>query len=115
MRILAPPGLADFDLDPTPSLVDQRADVPDQVVELEVEPTAVGVVRLDGVSRTSEQPPQRDSRALSREVPERDVDHAESHVDDTGPTDPVGRKPVEPLPGAEDVGRRRSEGPRGAV
>ncbi len=109
MRILAPVGLADFHLHPAPALVDQRLKIADQVLELEVEPAAIGVVGLDRIGRPSEQPPQRHSCTLSREIPQRDVEHAESHVDNTGPTNPVCRKPVEPLPCADDVLRRCSK------
>src|SRR5712691_165726 len=69
LRILAPIGLADLDLYPPPALVDQRADVRDQLVKLKVQPTAIGVIGFDRVSRPSEELPQRDSRTLSREVP----------------------------------------------
>src|SRR5260370_7042630 len=57
LPIHPPIGLADLHLYPPPALVDQRADVPDQLFKLKVQPTAIGVIRFDGVSRPAEQPP----------------------------------------------------------
>src|SRR5260370_24614695 len=57
LRILPPIRLADLDLYPPPALGHQRADVPHPLFKLKVQPTAIGVIRFDGVSRPAEQPP----------------------------------------------------------
>lgn len=104
--VLAPVGAPHLDLHPGPAVVDQRGEIPDQFGVGEVEPAAVGVVRLDALLGAAEEAPQGHSGPLGGEVPEGDVDHGERHVDDSGPADPVRGQPVQALPGAQDVLRR---------
>ena len=113
-RVLTPVGLTDLDLHPSPAAVDQRTEVADHLRDTQIQPAAVGVVRLDRVGRTSEQAPERHPGTLSGEIPQGDVDHRQGHVDDAGSADPVRRQPIEPFPGAEDV-LGRSADQRGCV
>ena len=108
-RVLAPIGRADLDLHPSPAAVDQRTEITNHLRDTEIEPATIGVVRLDRIGRATEQAPQRRSGTLRGEIPQRDIDHRQGHVDNPGPADPVRRQPIEPLPGAEDVLRRSSD------
>jgi hypothetical protein len=53
-RVLTPVRMADLHLHPPPSRVGQRRQVADELVHAEVEPAAVGVVRLDRIGGAAE-------------------------------------------------------------